>query len=53
MKTFKKLIYLINPPCPRCPYTLGLVKTFYNPCLYCKENGYELFEKFQKGIRGF
>lgn len=44
----KKLIYQIKPPCPRCPYTLGLVHTFSNPCPQCKANGYRTYEEFRK-----
>ena len=47
----KKLIYRIKPPCPECPYTLGLVHTFANPCPTCRENGYRMFEQFQKTVR--
>ena len=35
----KELIYRVKPPCPECPYTLGLVHTFANPCPKCRENG--------------
>ncbi len=44
----KKLIYQIEPPCPKCPYTLGLAHTPKNPCLECKLNHYETYEWFQK-----
>jgi len=40
----KKLIYLIKPPCPKCPYTLGYVHFIINPCPGCKENDYKTFE---------
>lgn len=43
-----KLIYQIKPPCPKCPYTLGLIHTVKNPCPECKENGYQTFEQFKK-----
>ena len=46
------LIYLINPPCPKCPYTLGLVKTLRNPCPECQLNGYKTFERFQRQLSG-
>ena len=29
----------LKPPCPKCPYTLGQVKTLTNPCPQCKLNG--------------
>lgn len=44
----KKLKYSIKPPCPQCPYTLGTVHTFQNPCPECKANGYQMFEQFQR-----
>ncbi len=48
----KKMIDKIKPPCPKCPYKLGLVHTSVNPCPQCKENNYQLFEQFQKQFRG-
>lgn len=44
----KKLIDRLKPPCPKCPYKLGLVKTVVNPCPRCKDNGYQSFERFQR-----
>ena len=44
----EKLIYHVKPPCPKCPYTLGQVHTFANPCPECKANGYQMYERFQK-----
>lgn len=38
----------LKPPCPKCPYKLGLVKTLVNPCPQCKDNGYQSFERFQR-----
>lgn len=35
-----------KPPCPKCPYTLGQVHTFTNPCPECKENDYRMYERF-------
>ena len=29
-----------TPPCPTCPYKLGLIKTLVNPCPNCKANNY-------------
>ena len=43
-----RMIYQIKPPCPKCPYTLGRVHTFTNPCPECKANGYKMYERFQK-----
>ena len=37
-----------NSPCAKCPYKLGLVQTLINPCPQCRENGYAMFEQFQK-----
>lgn len=48
----KKLIYRLKPPCPKCPYKLGLIKTIVNPCPGCKDNGYLLFERFQREVPG-
>lgn len=46
----KKHSYLFKPPCPECPYTLGQVHTLTNPCPRCKEDGYRMYELFQKGL---
>lgn len=46
----KKILQQVKPPCPRCPYKLGLVHTTVNPCPQCKENGYQMFERFQKEL---
>lgn len=46
----KKLIHQLKPPCPKCPYTLGQVHTLANPCPSCRENGYRMFEQFQKKL---
>ena len=46
----KKILQQVKPPCPRCPYKLGLVHTTVNPCPQCKENGYQMFERFQKDL---
>lgn len=48
----KKLIYHIKPPCPKCPYKLGLVHTVKNPCPECKANGYQMFERFKRIVSG-
>ena len=44
----KELICQMNPPCIRCPYQLGLVRTLVNPCPQCKRRGYEMFKRFVK-----
>lgn len=51
MKT-KKLIYQFKPPCPQCPYTLGMVHTVENPCPECKENSYQTYERFKRLASG-
>lgn len=48
----KKLIHQVKPPCAKCPYKLGLVQTLTNPCPQCMENGYQMFERFQKQESG-
>jgi len=42
--SIKKLIYLIKPPCGRCPYKLGLVKFVVSPCPQCKFNNYSTYK---------
>ena len=46
------LIYKIKPPCPKCPYTLGLVHTATNPCPQCNANGYKTYERFKRERSG-
>lgn len=46
----KRILQQVKPPCSRCPYRLGLVQTVVNPCPQCKENRYQTFERFQKGL---
>lgn len=48
----KAILYTMKPPCPRCPYKLGLVHTIVNPCPQCKENGYKTYEQFKNGLSG-
>lgn len=43
----KKIIYKLKPPCFKCPYKLGEVKTIANPCPRCKQDNYQDFEIFQ------
>ena len=28
----KELFYTVKPPCPKCPYTLGQIRTVTDPC---------------------
>lgn len=42
--------HLKKKPCPKCPYTLGLIQTLINPCPECKRNGYQSYEWFQKQL---
>lgn len=42
--------HLKKKPCPKCPYTLGLIQTLINPCPECKRNGYRSYEWFQKQL---
>lgn len=43
---WNKLIKRIKPPCGKCPYKLGIVKTPTNPCPKCKLNDYDSYERF-------
>ena len=42
------LLHHIIPPCAKCPYKLGLVHTLVNPCPQCKEDGYQMYERFRQ-----
>lgn len=42
----KELLYSINPPCKKCPYRLGLVRTVVDPCLRCRMNHYSMYDRF-------
>ena len=42
-----RFLYKLKPPCPKCPYKLGLVKTLRCPCPGCKLSGYRMYEIFQ------
>lgn len=44
----KQLLYRIKPPCAKCPYKLGVIQTFANPCPECRMNGYQTFAYFAK-----
>lgn len=48
----QNIIYKIKPPCPKCPYKLGIVHTVTNPCPECKANGYEMYEWFLRERSG-
>lgn len=37
----------IIPPCPQCPYKLGLIQTLKNPCPQCKLEGYKSYDMFK------
>lgn len=47
----KRLIYQIKPPCHKCPYRLGTIKTVINPCPGCRLDGYQPYERFRKQIQ--
>ena len=40
-------------PCEKCPYKLGMIQTFVNPCPSCELNNYKTYkvfiEQMQKG----
>ena len=46
----KQLLYQMKLPCAKCPYKLGQIHTVANPCPQCRENGYQMYERFQNGI---
>lgn len=46
----QELMYKLKPPCSKCPYKLGLVKIFVNPCPQCKENDYQAYEHFLRRV---
>jgi hypothetical protein len=41
-----EIIEVVNPPCSKCPYKLGIIHTVRNPCPECKTNGYKAYEWF-------
>lgn len=49
---FKELGRHVQPPCARCPYKLGQIHTFFNPCPQCKAEGYKAFERFLRQAAG-
>ena len=46
------IIQQMNQPCAKCPYKLGLVQTLISPCPQCRENGYQMFDRYQKRMSG-
>ena len=36
--------------CQKCPYKLGLVHTFVDPCPQCKMNNYSFYRMFLKQL---
>lgn len=38
------------PPCARCPYKRGLIKTTVNPCPQCKASGYKLIKELSNRL---
>ena len=44
----KEIVYRIIPPCKKCPYRLGQVRTVANPCPQCRLNGYQAYERFKE-----
>lgn len=51
MNNIRKWIYRMKPPCSKCPYEMGIIKTLVHPCPECKLNDYRKFEQFQKQMR--
>ena len=47
----QSLLYKLHPPCPRCPYQLGLIKTTVNPCPQCKMNCYQSYITFKNSLK--
>ena len=47
-----KLIHQMKPPCRKCTYTLGNVKTVVNPCPQCRLNGCQMGLEKEKNQRG-
>lgn len=45
----KKTKHII-PPCRKCPYKLGYVKTPFNPCPRCNPDGYRTYDHFLKSM---
>lgn len=43
-----KLSSKAEPPCPKCPYKLGIIHTVANPCPKCMLDGYQTYEWFMK-----
>lgn len=47
----EKLVYKLQPPCPKCPYTLGQVLMVTSPCPMCKLDGYKTYERLRRMSR--
>ena len=47
----QQLLYKLRPPCPHCPYQLGLIKTTINPCPQCKLNHYQSYTTFENLLK--
>jgi hypothetical protein len=45
----KKLF--VKHHCSKCPYKLGIIHTFRNPCPECKANGYKAYEHSKNKIK--
>jgi predicted Zn-ribbon and HTH transcriptional regulator len=45
----QKILHAIKPPCPKCPYTLGLVKFVTSPCPSCKMDNYQTYHLLAEG----
>lgn len=40
---------MVKPPCPKCPYALGMIEFIDNPCPVCKLNNYETYNLIVEG----
>ncbi|MDE7312600.1 MAG: hypothetical protein K2N87_13420 [Eubacterium sp.] len=49
---YRQILQQIKPPCPRCPYKLGLVQMVVSPCPQCKSNRYQMFALLQNRSQG-
>ena len=38
-------------PCEKCPYKLGIIQTFVNPCPSCEINNYKTYDVFIEQIQ--
>jgi hypothetical protein len=51
MRIIMKLIHRIKPPCQKCPYRLGQIQTYANPCVECKAGGFKIYEQFVRATK--